>query len=109
MDKKDLEAIKHALAIKDYCGDHVHCHECVFGTERNGSCDLAKNLAADWELPMVKTYKEDFLEKFPAVTFDAESVCRRYLYPDSDGHQDCDEDLACEFCWDKTYVEGGTK
>ena len=109
MNVKDAEAIKHAMAIKDYCCECTDCQKCVFSAKNGSSCDLEKSLAADWELPHMKTYKEDFLEKFPTVKFDAFNVCCKYLYPNSEGVRDCDEDGACEVCWNKAYIEGGVK
>lgn len=70
MNVKDAEAIKHAIAIKDYCCERTDCQNCVF-VAKNGLCNLEKSLAVDWELPHMKTYKDDFLEKFPTVKFDA--------------------------------------
>ena len=107
MNVKDVEAIEHAAAIKEYCCEHTSCQNCVFSA-RNGSCDLENSIAADWELPHIKTYKEDFLEKFPSVKFDALSVCCKYLYPNSKGARDCDKDGACEVCWNNVLIEGGT-
>lgn len=108
MNVKDAEAIKHATAVKEYCCECINCQGCVFG-ERDGSCYLEKSLPVDWELPTMKTYKEDFLEKFPSVKFDAYSVCCKYIYPNCKGVRDCDEDGACEVCWNKAYIEGGVK
>ena len=68
MNVKDTEAIKHAKAIKEYCCERINCQGCVFG-ERDGSCDLNKKLPVDWELPTIKTYKEDFFGKVSGSSF----------------------------------------
>ena len=60
---------------------------------------------ADWNIPEVKTYKQDFLDKFPDADFNADCICRKYVYPNSGEHTNCNNDK-CEKCWDKTYIEG---
>lgn len=109
MNVKDAEAIKHATAIKEYCCGRINCQGCVFG-ETDGSCDLGndlgKNLPVDWELPTMKTYKEDFLEKFPEAHFEPEYICRLHIYPHSGTHPSCN-DGNCELCWNKVFSEGG--
>ena len=54
----------------------------------------------------MKTYKEDFLEKFPEAHFDPEYICRLHIYPHSGTHPSCN-DRNCELCWNKVFSEGG--
>ena len=103
MTKKDIEAIEHAKAIRNYC-DCQSCKECVFYL-MDENCILDLNSPNGWNVPTVKTYKQDFLEKFPKTDFDADCICRKYLYPDSEKYSDCDGCGTCENCWNEAYVK----
>lgn len=104
MTKRDMSATESAKDIKKYCGEHVKCTGCALWAD-DCACILEADLAADWELPTVKTYKQDFLDKFPDADFNADCICRKYVYPNSGEHPNCNNDK-CEQCWDKTYIEG---
>lgn len=46
----------------------------------------------------VKTYKDDFLEKFPKAHTDASGIpisCRNNVY----GLEDCESEIRCDNCW----------
>lgn len=58
MNVKDAGAIKHATAIKEYCGGRINCQDCVFG-ERDGSCDLEKSLPVDESIRQDDTAEHD--------------------------------------------------
>lgn len=112
MTKKDIEAIKHVEAIREYCHECNDCRSCVFRTGNisgnfiENACMFEDDKAPeDWDLPIVKTYKQDFLEKFPKTDFDADCICRKYLYPDSEKYSDCDGCGTCENCWNEAYVK----
>lgn len=98
MNKRDIVAIKAAKDIKKYCGEHVKCTECALWAD---GCILDKDLAADWELPTVKTYKQGFLEKFPNANFESSSICRKMVYGEE---HDC-HGMTCQECWDESYIE----
>lgn len=111
MTKKDIEAIEHAKAIREYCHECNDCRSCVFRTG-NISGNLIEDtcmfeddsIPEDWELPIAKTYKQDFLEKFPSANFNADCICRIYVYPDSGKHPNCNNGK-CEQCWNEAYIE----
>lgn len=100
MNKRDIVAIEAAKDIKKYCGEHVKCTECALW-EDDCTCILENSLAADWELPEVKTYKQDFLSKYPNADIDNKAICRRAVYG---GKPDC-AGKTCTECWNETYIE----
>ena len=111
MTKKDIEAIEHAKAIREYCHECNDCRSCVFRTGNisgnfiEDMCMFEDNrVPENWELPIVKTYKQDFLEKFPNANFNADCICRKYVYPNSGEPPNCNNDK-CEQCWNKAYIE----
>lgn len=103
MNKEDIAVIESAKAIRNYC-DCQSCEECVFHL-MDEDCILDLGSPNCWNVPTVKTYKEDFLEKFPKTDFDADCICRKYLYPDSEKYSDCDGCGTCENCWNEAYVK----
>jgi len=55
----------------------------------------------------VKTYKEDFLEKFPLTRLTCDNIpsfCRKEVY-NFDGSFHCDGTLKCYQCWNKSMEE----
>lgn len=100
----DIEAIKNARAIMQYCCEHEKCAGCALRTG-GGTCVLEKSLAADWELPTVKTYKEDFLSKFPNANFETGNLCRKMIYREK--HDCCEVTCreSCQECWNEAYIE----
>lgn len=111
MKKKDIEAIEHAKAIREYCHECNDCHSCVFRTGNisgnfiEDTCMFEDDsIPEDWELPIAKTYRQDFLEKFPNANFNADCICRIYVYPDSGKHPNCNNGK-CKQCWNEAYIE----
>lgn len=112
MTKKDIEAIEHAKAIREYCHECNDCHSCVFlagnisGNFIEDMCMFEDNrVPENWELPIVKTYKQDFLEKFPGAKFGSSEICRRFIYG-----EDLDYcGMTCEECWNETYITDRTE
>ena len=102
--KTDIEVVKHAKSIMEYCKKHEMCKDCIF---EEMECILTDTfrLPKHWILPEQKTYKQDFLEKFPDADFNADCICRKCVYPNSGEHPNCNNDK-CEQCWNKTYIEG---
>lgn len=111
MTKEDIEAIKYVKAIREYCHECNDCRSCVFRTGNisgnfiEDTCMFEDDrIPEDWELPIVKTYRQDFLEKFPNANFNADCICRIYVYPDSGKHPNCNNG-ECEQCWNEAYVK----
>lgn len=111
MTKKDIEAIEHVEAIREYCYKCNDCRSCVFltgnisGNFIEDTCMFEDDrIPEDWELPIVQTYKQDFLEKFPNAKFDATCICRNNVYPNAGKHPNCNAVGTCEKCWDEAYV-----
>lgn len=108
MTKRDIEAIKHVEAIREYCHECNECRSCVFRTE-NISENFIEDVCMfgddrspeDWEAPIVKTYKQDFLEKFPNANFESSNICRKMIYGEE--HDCCG--TTCQECWNESYIE----
>ena len=106
MTREDIKVIKYAKAISEYCGK---CgNNCPLF---DGGCLLLDDncrFPSDWNIPKVKTYKQDFLDKFPDADFNADCICRKYVYPNSGEHPNCNNDK-CEQCWNETYITDRTE
>ena len=100
MTERDISVIKSAKDIKKYCDARVKCTGCVMWSD-DGECVLENGLAADWELPAVKTYKDDFLSKFPNANFETSNLCRKMIYGEE---HDC-FGATCQECWNEPYIE----
>ena len=100
MTKRDIEVIESAKDVRKYCGEYEQCVGCVLRAN-NGSCILEGRLPEDWELPTVKTYKEDFLSKFPNANFESGNLCRKMVYGEE---HDC-RGMTCQECWNEAYIE----
>lgn len=100
MTKKDIRVIESAKDIRKYCREHENCTGCALRAG-NGSCILKNSLAEDWNIPTVKTYKEDFLEKFPNANFETSNICRKMVYGEE---HDC-SGVTCQECWNEAYVK----
>ena len=101
MTERDISVIKSAKDIKNYCyGEGEKCAGCVLWSGDDG-CILRNGLPEDWELPAVKTYKKDFLSKFPNANFETSNFCRKAIYGGK--HDGCG--MTCEECWNEVYIE----
>ena len=101
MDSETLDAIHAAEVLKEFCG-YVRCEDCPFCSL--GECSLMNedcHFPADWNIPKVKTYKDDFLEQFPDASFESSILCRKIIYG---GERDCRE-KTCQECWNEVYSE----
>lgn len=102
---KTLEAIMAARTLIEYCKDHTNsCRDCPFHSISNGGwtgCMFSYGIPEDWNIPTVKTYKEDFLEKFPDAKFGNSEICRRFIYGEELDY--CG--MTCEECWNEVYSE----
>ena len=109
MTREDIKVIKYAKAISEYCGNKARCeNNCPLF---DGGCLLLDDncrFPSDWNIPKVKTYKQDFLDKFPDADFNADCICRKYVYPNSGEHPNCNNDK-CEQCWNETYITDRTE
>ena len=63
------------------------------------------SIPEDWELPIVRTYKQDFLEKFPRANFEISNLCRKMIYGEE---HDCRR-MTCEQCWNEAYITDRTE
>lgn len=105
MTERDISVIKSAKDIKKYCcGEGEKCVGCVLWSGDDG-CILRNGLPEDWELPAVKTYKKDFLSKFPNANFETSNLCRKAIYG---GKHDCCG-MTCEECWNEEYITDRTE
>lgn len=55
----------------------------------------------------VKTYKDDFLEKFPKTNFPKEYLYRKNKWCELYNYGDCDknDNVSCEECWNEPMEE----
>lgn len=104
MTERDISVIKSAKDIKKYCGEREECGCCVLWSD-DGACILKKSLAVNWALPTVKTYKQDFLSKFPNIDFKTSNLCRKAIYGEK--HDCCG--MTCEECWNEAYITDRTE
>lgn len=100
MTKRDIRAIESAKDVSKYCCEHEQCAGCVLRAKDN-SCVLENSLAVNWELPELKTYKQDFLKKFPNANFKSSNICRKMIYGEE---HDC-RGMTCEECWGEVFME----
>lgn len=63
------------------------------------------SIPEDWELPIVMTYKQDFLSKFPNAKFGNFEICRRSIYGEE---LDCGG-MTCEEYWNEAYITDRTE
>ena len=115
-----MDAVKFIKEMGRMCKKHLtttvgtfeyECGDCLFLCEIDGSCyrgDLtefpeeAVEIVEQWskEHP-IKTYKDDFLEKFPNAVI-AENICRYHVYKTGG----CDGFTGdCELCWNEPMEE----
>lgn len=84
--------------LQEFCKDMT----CINCNLYNGHyCTFRVDSPDDWELPKFKTYKEDFLEKFPNTFMWAgtPTFCREVIYS---GRISCDSDSSsCRECWNE--------
>ncbi len=100
MTKREIKVIKCAKTISNYCDECDNCTGCIFRTD-DLSCTLDTSLPVGWELPVTKTYKQDFLEKFPNAHFETYEICRKMVYGEI--HDCCGK--TCQECWDEVFIE----
>ena len=109
MTKREIEVIEHVNAIVEYCKSHGSCGEhCIFHSSdrfHEDICTFDMTPPCDWEPPEIKTYKEDFMEKFPNAKFEADSICRNCVYPNAGKHPNCNLCGSCEECWNEVCME----
>ena len=99
MTKRDIAVIESAEDVKKYCREHGDCKNCVFRS--TGDCIFDLNSPNKWEIPEPKTYKQDFLSKFPNANFETSNICRKMVYGEE---HDC-RGITCEECWDEVFME----
>ena len=87
---------------QETCKENDNCEECIFHRENEYGCLFGNAYPAEWNIQKFKTYKEDFLEKFPnAVINDCGTLaaCRAFIY---DGAIQCiNRGLGCDKCWNE--------
>lgn len=84
--------------LQEYCRDNKNCDTCCLKDD-DYVCRFAGNSPNVWNITKPKTYKEDFLEKFP----NAGLPCRVLVYFGTNG--DCTHNFNCEECWNETMKE----
>lgn len=99
MTKRDISVIKSAKKIRKYCRECEECVGCVLRVSGD-LCPLRNRIAEQWILPEVKTYKQDFLSKFPKVNFETGNLCRKMIYGEE--HDCCG--MTCKECWNEEYI-----
>ena len=89
--------------LQEFCKD-MTCNNC--NLNNNHYCTFRVDSPDDWNISKPKTYKEDFLEKFPnAVINDCDTLaaCRALIY---DGAVYCtNRELNCDKCWNEIMEE----
>lgn len=107
MTKEDIEAIEHAKIISEYCGNKARCdNNCPLFC---GGCLLLDDncrFPSDWSIPNFKTYKQEFLEKFPKAN--VETICRADVFGNIENCQEVHDDTTkaiCAACWDEMHIE----
>lgn len=111
MDKRDIEAIESVKDVVKYCNSRGGCSDCIFHAAYDGYhnetvCIFEEITPEDWQIPKIKTYKADFLEKFPNANFEATCICRNCIYPNAGNHPSCTGgQSSCEKCWNEVYIE----
>lgn len=100
MTKRDIAVVESAKDVSKYCCEHENCARCVFCVDGN-SCIFNNPFVDAWRLPELKTYKQDFLEKFPNANFKTSNICRKMIYGEE---HDC-RGMTCQECWDEVYME----
>ena len=97
--------------LKRMCDSYKKCDDCPLGYTRCGDSisalyDNADEIVDKWvkEHPK-KTYRDDFLEKFPDAPVDSSgfpNVCLMDIYKGAD-YKCKDEDYGCNECWNQEY------
>lgn len=88
--------------IQEECKKNDACKECGFHRENGNGCLFGNAYPGEWDIQKPKTYKEDFLEKFPNAIIDAHGapkVCRDFIY----GYRYCIN--CCVVCWNEFMQE----
>lgn len=88
--------------LQEYCKKWEDCEGCELDTAYGRICSFGiKPPPCDWNIAKPKTYKEDFLEKFPNAKLNSgiPEVCRNAMY----GISECEED--CTKCWNELMEE----
>lgn len=87
-----------------------NCNDCPLDSKCNGCIislpDNAEEIVEKWvkEHPK-KTFRDDFLEKFPDAPVDSSgfpNVCLMDIYKGAD-YKCKDEDYGCNECWNQEY------
>lgn len=87
--------------LQEFCKRKVGCHECELSAAEIASCIFNEDAPSGWAISKPKTYKEDFLEKFPNSVLALEvygELCVKNIYADADSDfigSDCEE------CWNQ--------
>ena len=110
MDAKEFLEIVH-----QECDKSEYCSDCKFYIDDRYKCGIDIAYLNGQKIEEVvaiaeeikanrKTYKDDFLSKFPSATLDKDGYplpCIHALYG---SYKDCDG-LSCKECWNEEYKE----
>ncbi len=69
--------------LQEFFKRKVGCHECELSAAEIASCIFNEDTPSCWAISKPKTYKEDFLEKFPNSVLALEiygELCVKYIY-----------------------------
>lgn len=114
----DCSKIENYLRALSRICKHEGCEDCPIAELGNGGCiDIQAKFTAkciaivqEWsdEHPL-KTYKQDFLEKFPKAkkSYDGTpNVCIEELYGEGVGIKDCEFKFdGCIECWNRSMLD----
>lgn len=84
--------------LQEFCKRKVECYECELSDAEIASCIFNEDVPSGWAISKPKTYKEDFLEKFPNSVLALEvygELCVRDIYA---LNIDCARSN-CKKCW----------
>lgn len=88
--------------LQEYCKNQVNCQSCELRENTQATCNFTTKDPIHWNIQKPKTYKEDFLEKFPKADFEEliEESCVQTIYGTK---QFCN--YKCEECWNEIMKE----
>ena len=88
--------------LQEYCREQRDCNVCSLRRIGGQTCYVNDYQPVEWDIPKPKTYKEDFLEKFPNARMDCgvPIACKRTVY----GGEPCYV-LQCSECWNEIMEE----
>lgn len=88
--------------LQEHCKKQADCYGCDLREDTRTACNFTTKDPINWNITKPKTYKEDFLEKYPNAEMDCgvPIACKRTVY----GGEPCYV-LQCSECWNEIMEE----